>query len=66
MLHSFSNSTDGVSPSVGLIYDAAGNLYSTTGWVSPVLAMGLRAEDVQHSLRPVPPMGVNSNTVPAL
>src|SRR5664280_3872238 len=30
VLHSFGNGTDGYSPSAGLIFDAAGNLYGTT------------------------------------
>jgi uncharacterized repeat protein (TIGR03803 family) len=30
VLHSFGNGTDGVRPSAGLIFDAAGNLYGTT------------------------------------
>ncbi len=30
LLHSFGNGTDGVNPTAGLIFDGAGNLYSTT------------------------------------
>jgi outer membrane protein assembly factor BamB len=30
VLHNFGNGTDGAAPAAGLIFDAAGNLYSTT------------------------------------
>ena len=33
VLHNFNNNgTDGGTPYAGLIFDAAGNLYGTTGW----------------------------------
>src|ERR1022692_937488 len=32
VLHNFTNSTDGVNPVAGLIFDGAGNLYGTTVW----------------------------------
>ena len=32
VLHNFGNGLDGVDPSAGLIFDAAGNLYGTTSW----------------------------------
>ncbi|MFI5115931.1 MAG: choice-of-anchor tandem repeat GloVer-containing protein, partial [Terriglobales bacterium] len=35
VLHSFGGATDGVIPEAGLIFDAAGNLYGTTGYGGP-------------------------------